>query len=153
MGQAVYVTGWQVCMPPGFTVTGPDASGASHVRDGGFTCTDDMNDPRVSGTTHGDWQMDAWGEGLGNGALVQWSRRMELSNDGGAWVGTYAGFYTPDTGDYIVIWYKGIGGYEGLSYVQWIEAPPGHVTSGTEVLGLIFPGDPPPTVADASPAP
>jgi hypothetical protein len=154
VGKAVYVQGWEVCMPPGFTVTGPDASGTSRVRDGGFTCTDEMNDPRVSGTTQGEWLMDGWGGGPnGPGALVQWSRRMELSNDGGTWAGTYAGFAVPGIGDKIAIWYKGEGGYAGLSYVQWIEAAPGQVLGGTPVIGLIYPGDVPPTVTEAIPAP
>jgi hypothetical protein len=151
-GDSVFVEGWEVCMPPGFTVSSPDTTGTVKSRDGGITCTDEMNDPRVSGTASGPWQFNGWGDGL-RGALVQWSPRMELKNEGGSWIGTYAGFYTPETGDDIVIWYTGTGAYEGLSYVQWIEAPPGHVTGGTTVIGLIFPGDLPPTVAEAAPAP
>ena len=140
-------------MPPGWTLSTPEPDGVTRVRDGGFTCTDEMNDARVSGTASGEWQFDGFGDGLSDGALVQWSRRMVLRNDGGSWDGTYAGFYTPDTGDMIVIWYRGTGAYEGLSYVQWIEAPPGHVTGGTEVLGLIFPGPIPPAITGAIPAP
>ena len=39
-------------------------------------------------------------------------------------------------------------------YVQWIEAAPGQgPEGGTPVIGLIYPGDVPPTVTEAIPAP
>ena len=75
-----------------------------------------------------------------HGAGVQWAS-VRLENAGGAWEGKLSGVFSSDRGDTIVIWYKGAGGYAGLSYFElWTG------TAGVNlytIWGQIFPGDPP----------
>jgi hypothetical protein len=48
-----------------------------------------------------------------------------LENAGGAWEGTLTSVFSTDRGDIIAVWYKGTGGYEGLSYFElWTGVPP-----------------------------
>jgi len=132
------VTGSATC--PGQSVSWThDPGGTWHARDGLFTCTMRTDDPRVSGTETAPWNMDAWGNpNLGEVALVQWGT-PRLENAGGAWEGRGSGVASlPGRGDIIAIWYKGTGGYAGLSYLELL--------TGREpwtIQGQIFPGDPP----------
>jgi len=43
----------------------------------------------------------------------------------------------------ISAWFEGTGGYEGLSFFEWIGVPDSADPSGYAVTGLIFPGKPP----------
>jgi hypothetical protein len=81
--------------------------------------------------------MDVWGT-LEQGAGVQWAS-VRLENAGGAWEGRAMGVASlPGRGDTIVIWYKGTGGYAGLSYFELITGLP----PTAKIRGQIFPGDP-----------
>jgi hypothetical protein len=139
-GPVTVVTGTATCPTADLGKSTTDADGVQHFRGGTFTCTMRINDPRVSGThTTSTWNADWWGEtDLSSGALVQWAT-VRLENDGGAWEGKLAGAASlPDRGDTIVIWYKGTGGYAGLSYFElWTGQEPWNIQ------GQIFPGDPP----------
>jgi len=143
-GPAVLVTGWHRCMGvPGTITMDPDGI-SSHARGGQLSCTDEANDPRVSGHTTNAFDSDGWGAGTPPGALVEWGTGR-LESAGGIWEGTYAGVYTSETGDRIVVWYRGTGDYAGLSYFQLLTpGSAGDVLTGTEYMGLIFPGEPPP---------
>lgn len=130
------VTGTHACpsATPDWT-TDPD--GTMHFRDYALECTDTTDDPRVSGTHTGSANIDVWGT-LDHGAGVQWAS-VRLENAGGAWEGRAMGVASlPGRGDTIVIWYKGTGGYEGLSYFELITG-----SDPWNVQGQIFPGDPP----------
>jgi hypothetical protein len=131
------------------------AAGVRRFRNGSVRCTTRTDDPRVSGThTSATWNADWWGDAnLSNGALVQWAT-ARLENAGGAWEGQLSGVYSPpERGDIIAIWYRGTGGYAGLSYFElWTGQAP------WTILGLIFPAAPPdlaalPAFAPATPAP
>jgi hypothetical protein len=82
--------------------------------------------------------MDVWGKpSAGAGAGVQWGT-VRLENSGGAWEGSLSGVYSSDRGDIIAIWYKGTGGYAGLSYFELLTG-----TGPWTIQGQIQPGDPP----------
>lgn len=114
-----------------------DPDGTVHYRNGVSNCRDEANDPRVSGTVTGDWNADAWGKGVQDGALVQWGT-LRLQNSGGVWVGRYTGTYSSKRGDIILAWFQGSGGYAGLSYSQQLTG-----FSKWQFTGLIYPGSPP----------
>jgi len=143
-GPVVLVTGMHWCLgAPGTVTMDPDGI-SSHARGGQLECTDKANDPRVSGHTTNVFDSDGWGAGTPPDALVEWGTGR-LENAGGTWEGTYAGVYTSETGDRIVVWSRGTGDYEGLSYFQlYTPGSAGEVLAGTEYMGLIFPGEPPP---------
>ena len=124
------------------SVPNPDASGKVRVRDGVLTCHLRFNDPRVNGTAFGTFAFEGWGT-QDDTAFVEWGM-LRLENDAGAWETQWAGVYTSETGDMIPLWWEGSGGYAGLSFFEWVLAPPGTVATGYSVVGLIFPGSPPP---------
>jgi hypothetical protein len=142
-GPVTVVTGTATCPTGDLGNPTTDAKGVTHFRGGGFICTMKIDDPRVSGThTTTTYNMDWWGKAdLSSGALVQWAA-VRLENAGGAWEGKLSGVFSSDRGDRIVIWYKGTGGYGGLSYFElWTG-----VRAGVDlysIQGQIFPGDPP----------
>jgi hypothetical protein len=150
-GPVTVVTGTGTCPTADLGSATTDADGVTHYRGGIFRCTMTTGDPRVSGTETAPWNMDLWGT-ADDGALVQWGT-SRLENDEGAWEGTGSGVYSSDRGDIIAFWYKGTGGYAGLSYFElWTGQEP------WTIQGQIIPGDPPnPTgalpVAGAAPAP
>ena len=131
------VTGTAVCPGLDFTFT-TDPDGTQHVRDDYHAdrCTVTTDDPRVSGHRTSTWNIDRWRH-VGWG-LVQWGT-VRLENDGGAWEGRAAGVASyPERGDIFVNWYRGTGGYGGLSYFElWTWYEP------WKIQGQIFPGDPP----------
>jgi hypothetical protein len=138
-GPVTVVTGTDSCpsLNPDWTI---DPDGTAHVRDLAVECIDATNDPRVSGTVTGTWSMDVWGNPNGGvGAGVQWGT-IRLVNDGGAWEGKLTGIAAlPEPGDTIVVWYRGTGGYTGLTYFQLIT---GHAPTWN-IQGEIYPGDAP----------
>ncbi len=74
------------------------------------------------------------GGALDNGSGVQWAS-VRLENDGGAWEGRVLGVASlPGRGDIMVFWYKGTGGYEGLSYFELITG-----SEPWKIEGQIFP--------------
>jgi hypothetical protein len=139
-GQVAWVTGTADCYVTDLGDHNTDAEGVQHFRDGTFKCQMRTDDPRVSGThSTTTWNADIWGPSdLNRGEVVQWAT-VRLENEGGVWEGQLTGVASlADVGDIIIIWYKGSGGYAGLSYFeQWAERDP------WTVQGLIFPGDPP----------
>lgn len=137
LGSALLVEGEEDCdlsYPVHGTWT-TDADGATHVRDGWFTCTVTNNDPRVAGTSLYTWNADRWGTSETNGSMVQWGAQR-IENAGGAWESTYVGIYTSETGDIVHRLFTGTGDYAGLSYFMWTSAF--GTTWATQ--GLIFPG-------------
>jgi hypothetical protein len=139
-GPVTVVNGTAVCPTADIGTATTDADGVRHFRGGTFKCTTTMDDPRVSGAhSTSVLNLDMWGEAdLSRLALVQWAT-VKLENDGGAWEGQLTGVASlPDRGDIIAIWYKGTGGYAGLSYFElWTGQEP------WQLQGQIFPGDPP----------
>ena len=139
-GPVTVVTGTARCPGMGFVFT-TDADGTKHVRDDYHAdrCKVTTDDPRVSGSRSSTWNMDLWGRLGINHEVVQWGTQR-LENDGGAWEGRATGvFDLTDRGDVIVNWYRGTGGYAGLSYFELITgSPPTY-----KIQGQIFPGDPP----------
>ena len=73
---------------------------------------------------------------------MQWGTG-HLENAGGAWDGTMTGSYSAATGDLLLFWFTGSGGYEGLSYAMWAVLSPAEVAWTYKVDGIIFPGSPP----------
>jgi hypothetical protein len=123
----------------------------------GFTCYErggtvveqlSGNDIRVTGTIKNTWDSDGWGEGLRAGidpsAYIAWGT-SRLANSGGTWTASYVSYYDAKRGTKFVRWYRGSGGYVGLTFILWVAADPG----GTPVTvvpwqGMIYPGSPPP---------
>ena len=74
---------------------------------------------------------------------VQWAT-VRLENAGGAWEGRLSGVASlPGRGDIMEFWYRGTGGYEGLSYFELVTG-----SEPWKIQGQIFPGDPPPPYAE-----
>jgi hypothetical protein len=96
-----------------------DTRDVTHIRGGTLECAETTNDARVSGRSVWGVNMDRWGTGPRNAAMVQWGS-VRITNDGGSWEGTYTGTYDPDRGDTIVAWMKGSGGYAGLVYFELV---------------------------------
>jgi hypothetical protein len=145
LGPVTVVTGTSRCPGLDFTFS-TDADGTKHVRDDYHAdrCTVTTDDPRVSGSRSSTWNIDLWGRLGSNHKLVQWGTQR-LENDGGAWEGRATGVATlpSSPGDIIVHWYRGTGGYAGLSYFElWTGFEP------WRIQGQIFPGDPPPPFAE-----
>ena len=142
-GPVTLVSGTHQC--PGVSwdwTTGPD--GTMHLRDLPIVCTDTTDDPRVSGTHTASANMDAWGT-LDNGAGVQWGT-VRLENAGGAWEGRQLGVASlPGRGDIMEFWYRGTGGYEGLSYFALVTG-----SEPWKIQGQVVPGDPPPPYAEGT---
>ncbi len=113
-------------------------TGTGRYRGAVLACTDTSNDPRVSGSATYTWEYDGWARG----AHVQWGTGR-LENAGGAWDGTMTGSYSIPRGDVLLFWFKGSGGYEGLSYAMWAVLSPAEVAWTYPVDGIIFPGSPP----------
>ncbi len=132
-GPVTVVTGTGAC--PGLNpVWTTDPDGTRHVRNLPVECIEQNNDPRVSGTHTAAWNMDLWAGAAG----VQWGT-ARLENAGGTWEGRLSGAYSSARGDIIAIWYKGTGGYTGLSYFElWTGTGP------WVIQGQIFPGELPP---------
>ena len=106
-------------------------------------CTGVFNDRRVTGTKVVVLNDNGWGGGRESGASVQWGA-ARVESAAGTWEGTFSGAYTAETGDMVSAWLEGTGAYAGFSLFEWIAAPSGTVTTGYPVIGLIFPGPPPP---------
>lgn len=136
-GPVTEITGTGTCPTTDLGKSTTDAAGVTHYRGGTLNCTVTTNDPRVGGTAPASsWNMDLWGT-LEDGAVVLWGT-SHLENAGGAWEGTGSGVSSSDRGDIIAFWYKGTGGYAGLSYFAlWTGKDP------WTIRGQVFPGDPP----------
>jgi hypothetical protein len=137
---AAVVTGTADCSGLDFAWTA-DPDGTWHVRDDYHAdrCTLTTDDPRVTGVRSSTWNFDLWGNPkAGTGAGVQWGT-PRLENDGGAWEGRATGVVSlPGSGDIIVNWYEGTGGYRRLAYFElWTGSGP------WQIQGQVFPGDPP----------
>jgi hypothetical protein len=111
------------------------------MRGWGITCTQMTSDARVSAQEQGTWNVTNWGgPSPFGGARVEWGTST-LAND---WAGKYSGIYTPDRGEIIVTWYKGVRDYAGLGYFQVRYTFGGTQTDRpAKVRGMIFSGDPP----------
>jgi hypothetical protein len=120
-----------------------DADGVDHSRDGTISYRVVTDDPRVTGMVNGTWNTDRWGD-LYNGAMTQWGTAT-LTNESGTWEGDYAGGFASPVGDVIARWWRGTGEYEGLTFYMWIAGSEPGVPM-FDIGGIIFPGDPPPTV-------
>jgi hypothetical protein len=142
-GPVTLITGTHRCPGVNWNWT-TDPDGTVHLRDLPIECTDATDDPRVSGTHTASANMDVWGT-LDNGAGVQWAT-VRLENAGGAWEGRQLGVASlPGLGDTMEFWYRGTGGYEGLSYFELITG-----SEPWNIRGQIFPGDPPPPYAQGT---
>jgi hypothetical protein len=144
-GGATYVTGRteHFTLDKG-TVT-IDASGVTHGRNGTVDYDLVSADPRVTGHVTGTYNADLWGkltDDAIDGVMTQWGTAT-LTNDGGTWSGVYAGAYASPVGDVITRWWRGAGGYEGLTFYMLIDGS----KPGVPVFdwkGIIIPADPPP---------
>jgi hypothetical protein len=106
----------------------------------------EMSDPRLSGEVHLQDNADRFFDGppsderyLGD---VLWGT-IEITNDGGTWMGTSVGTTDTSGGGGNITYYElvGGGGYEGLSAVIFERETP---SSGWLWDGVIIPGDLPP---------
>lgn len=120
-----------------------DADGVEHSRGGTISYQLVTDDPRVTGTVTGTWSTDRWGD-LFDGAMTQWGTAI-LTNENGTWEGDYAGGFASPVGDIVTRWWRGTGDYEGLTFYMWITGSEPGVPIFV-IGGIIFPGDPPPTV-------
>ncbi len=110
-----------------------------------LSCTDEANDPRVSGTTTDTWNYDFY---FSTGAMVptvgvDWGTRR-LVNEGGAWEGSIIGVVFPGPRDEMTFWLKGSGGYAGLTYYMHVGAVATIDANGMSYSfeGIIFEGSP-----------
>lgn len=111
---------------------------ANHGRGYVMRCAYTVNDPRLDGHERLTFSYDAWGDG-GGALAVQWGEgRIETA--GGTWEGRWSGVVFPGLRDEITLWYRGGGGYVGLTLYLRITGSTGHY----DVEGLIFPVEPPP---------
>ena len=136
---AAYVTGKDEFMALTHDVTTESDGDLTYFRDGVFSMTTEMDDPRASGTITFAFSADAFPP---TGAGVQFGT-MRIENDGGAWTGPCAGG-SEYLGDPYVgsCWLIGSGDYEGYTYYrQHIWGP--SVADRAITEGLIFPGVPP----------
>lgn len=143
-GGATYLTGRieDFTLDEGTVET--DADGLEHSRDGTVSYRLVTDDPRVTGTVTGTWNSDRWGPSVYDGAMTQWGTAT-LTNEQGTWAADYAGAFASPVGDILVRWWRGTGAYDGLTFFMWTAGSEPGVAS-FEVGGIIFPGDPPPTV-------
>jgi hypothetical protein len=137
-GAATVVSGTESCTFEKTGTTTTDADGTIRYRGAVLSCTDSSNDPRVSGPVTYTWEYDGWAQST----HVQWGTGR-LANAGGAWDGTMTGSYSTPRGDVLLFWFRGSGGYEGLSYAMWAVLSPAEVAWTYPVDGIIFPGSPP----------
>jgi hypothetical protein len=108
--------------------TGGSTSGRADLR---------MDDPRLSGELRWSRQLE---ESPGED-LARWSAVLRIDNTGGAWEGETTGVRFPDDSELELGWLHGQGGYEGFSLFIDIRATKG---SDRAVVGVIWPGPPPP---------
>jgi hypothetical protein len=108
--------------------------------DSPIQCATMSNDPRVSGDYTATLHTTGWNADTSHEAFLQWGT-ARLVNPGGAWDGPYSGIFATGRGDIITTWYRGSGGYAGMSYYQTITVAP--TGGGWVSVGLIFPGSPP----------
>ena len=142
-GPVTLVTGTHRCPGVNWNWT-TDPDGTMHITDLPIKCIDKTDDPRVSGTLTASANVEVWGT-LANGSGVQWAS-VRLENAGGAWEGRQLGVASlPGRGDTMELWYRGTGGYEGLSYFELITG-----SEPWKIRGQIFPGDPPPPYAEGA---
>lgn len=147
--QATYVSGTIADFTIDQGTVTDDGNGASHSRGGSLSYTMIANDPRAGGKLTATWNSDRWGV-EDNGALVQWGDAV-LTNEGGTWEGSYAGALASDYGgDVVTRWLVGTGAYEGLTFYWWLAGYEGGI-DGAQWYGIIYPGNPPPTVVMSTP--
>ena len=139
-GPVTVVTGTATCPTHGPRTVTTDPDGVEHFRNGTVKCT---TRPTIRAsaapTLTTTWNADCVGDAdLSRGELVQWAT-VRLENDGGAWEGRLSGVASlPGRGDIITIWYKGTGGYAGLSLLR-----AAHGSGALEDPGPDLPGRPP----------
>ena len=145
-GPVSVVSGMETCPTEDLgTVTGAGTT-VQHSRNGVWVCEDKVNDPRVTGTMTGTWNIDYWGTpDTENGALVQWGSG-KLTAAGGTWEGRATGVYSSDRGDIIAWWWTGKDGFAGLTYFELATGK-----SPWALEGQIFPGSPPQPTSVAPP--
>ena len=110
------------------TTTCARSEGGSRTRGGleileeHFSCTDEMSDPRVSGSDEVDVET-VFRVGDDDNLASPWTAELVVSNDGGNWRGTCTGALESMTDpmgwptNYGICTLAGEGGYTGLSYV------------------------------------
>jgi len=138
-GPVAVISGVEHCDMAGlFGTTSGMGTSIQHSRNGTARCTDNTDDPRVSGDYTAAWNMDYWGTPDGtNGAIVQWGT-ARLVGAGGSWEGRATGVYSSGAGDTIVTWWTGTGAYAGLTYFELVTG-----SGPWTIQGQIFPGSPP----------
>ena len=129
-----------------------EAAGTLVERGRTFKIRSEMSDPRLSGDVVVRDNADRWYDGLPSQdapflADLLWGT-IEITNDGGSWVGTSVGT-TDTTADGAGVTYHelvGSGGYEGLSAVIFEREVLDRATRTSEHIwnAVIFPGDLPP---------
>jgi hypothetical protein len=107
----------------------------TELRGGIFVASQDMNDPRVTGTLRFDFSVDIWAKaGREYGTYA-------LANAGGTWVGTCTGGVWAE-GDGVAwgCWLQGTDDYQGYTFYQTVNKELG---SDPVVHGVIYEGTPP----------
>ena len=110
------------------------------VRDNQLATVEASSDPRVAGQATITVNYDAYPDETGfPGATQVRYGEMQLVNEDGTWVGSFAGSLA--NGGFVqTYWLEGTGAYEGLSYV----VTAGGLGNTWRSQGLIFPGAIPP---------
>ncbi len=107
----VTVTGTEACsdVDQGNETT---VAGVRQIRGIEKRCVERMSDPRLNGASTRAYSVD-----VAPDSSERWWGTAQLTNDGGAWRGTWTGtFETGASVVDIVGFWTGIGGYEGLQY-------------------------------------
>jgi hypothetical protein len=114
--------------------------GVIKVRGNVLLTVETSTDPRVEGRATITVNIDTYppAEGAMGPAQIRYGT-VRLENDGGAWTGSFEGRMAP-SGFIQTYWFRGEGGYDGLSYI---------VTAGGngnvwQSQGVIYPGELPP---------
>ncbi len=112
--------------------TGPggSASSANQV----WKCAGSADDERLDGDIDLVYNIAAW-SGVG---AIEWGY-AQIRNDGGTWDGTV----NEGREQIVMAWYVGTGDCEGWTYV---ETQYGDYQRPRETFGIVYPGDPPPSV-------
>jgi hypothetical protein len=105
-------------------------------RGGEVVLTDKMNDPRVDGTVTFTFSVDVY-----DAAASEWGK-MKVENKNGSWEGPCTGA-TWKGGEGIAwsCWLTGSGDYVGYTYYKQTQMETTDIYA--EVIGVVYPGEPP----------
>lgn len=117
---------------------GTGVGGSASVVNQVWKCQGSSDDAWLEGDIDIVYNASEW-SGVG---AVQWGW-ARITNDEGSWDGVWSSNVREDGEQIVLAWYQGSGAYEGWSYV---ETQLGQYQEPRDTFGILYPGDPPPSV-------